>query len=163
MILYTVNPSTSPGTFQCCLVNNWLFPLPSSNSSGGGSCCADSQVCVPGELPRLLPGVRLSGSLSCEPPAQSQVQGDTRRDNNSAGSQLCSPGVSSRSNYNSPQCAGPGCSRAGLLTCTALGLAAGVTWLSRVLPASACSGEQRILGCVPRRPGPGGLQHCEWT
>ena len=157
MILYTVNPSTSPGTFQCCLVNNWLFPLPSSNSSGGGSCCADSQVCVPGELPRLLPGVRLSGSLSCEPPAQSQVQGDTRRDNNSAGSQLCSPGVSSRSNYNSPQCAGPGCSRAGLLTCTALGLAARVTWLSWVLPASACPGGATDPRLCPSAPWARGL------
>ena len=42
----------------------------------------------------------------CEAPAQSQVQGDTRRDNNSGGGQLCSSGVSSRSDYCSSQCAG---------------------------------------------------------
>ena len=44
LILYTVNPSTSPGTFQCCLANNLFFPCPSSWSSGGGACCADFQV-----------------------------------------------------------------------------------------------------------------------
>ena len=37
----------SPGTFQYCLVNNLLFPCPSSWSSGGGACCGDSQVCAP--------------------------------------------------------------------------------------------------------------------
>ena len=37
-----------PRAFQCCLVKNFLFPCPSSWSSGGGACCADSQVCAPG-------------------------------------------------------------------------------------------------------------------
>ena len=55
-----------------------------------------------GELLRTLPGAQLSGScLSCEAPAQSQVQGDTRRNNKSGGGQLSSPRVSFRSNYRS--------------------------------------------------------------
>ena len=56
LILYTVNPSTSPGTFQCCLVNNLFFPCPSSWSSGGGACCADFQVLAVGGAAVPLPG-----------------------------------------------------------------------------------------------------------
>ena len=44
LMVYTVNLWSSPGTFQCCLVNNLFFPCPSSWSSGGGTCCADFQV-----------------------------------------------------------------------------------------------------------------------
>ena len=47
-----------------------------------------------GELPSSLPGAWFSGSLSCEAPAQSQVQGDTRRRNNSCCGQLSSSGES---------------------------------------------------------------------
>ena len=61
LILYTVNPSTSPGTFQCCLVNNLFFPCLSSWSSGGGACCADFQVLALGGAPLPLPGEALSG------------------------------------------------------------------------------------------------------
>ena len=73
------------------MVKYLLFPCPSSWSSGGGACCADSQVCAPGGAVQPLPGAWLSGSCSsCEAPAQSQVQGDTRRNNNSGSSQLSS-------------------------------------------------------------------------
>ena len=44
LILYTVNPLTSPGTLQCCLVNNLFLPYQSSWSSWGGACCADFHV-----------------------------------------------------------------------------------------------------------------------
>ena len=88
LILYTVNPSTSPGTFQCCLFNNLLFLCPSKWLSGGGVCCADCHVCAPDRLPIPLPGARLIGNfLSCEAPVQSQVQGDTKKNNNSGGGQ----------------------------------------------------------------------------
>ena len=96
-----------------------------------------------GELPSPLPVVQLSGScLSSEVPAQSQVQGDTRRDNNSGGSQLSSPGVSSHSNYHSSQSTGTWMLWGpGPLNLTSRGhLAAGASWLSCVLPASACPG-----------------------
>ena len=62
LVLYTVNPLTSPGAFQRCLIKNLLFSCPSSWSSGGGACCADSQECAPrGDVPTLL-GARLNGS-----------------------------------------------------------------------------------------------------
>ena len=48
LVLYTVNPSTSPGASQHFWVKNLVFSCPSSWSSGGGACCADSQVCAPG-------------------------------------------------------------------------------------------------------------------
>ena len=47
LVLYTVNPSTSPGALQRRLVKNLLFPCLSRWSSGGEACCADSQVCSP--------------------------------------------------------------------------------------------------------------------
>ena len=159
LILYTVNPSTSPGTFQCCLVNNLLFPCPSSWSSGGGACCADSQVCAPGGAAQ--PSTRSTiqwDSLSCEAPAQAKVQGDTRRDNHSSGGQLSSSGVSSHSNYCSSQCAGVWVLRGRGTICTARGHpAAGETWLSFVLPASACAGgapDPRLCLPVPWALGP---------
>ena len=46
LVLYTINPLTFPGAFQCCLVKNLLFPCSSSWSSGGGSCCTDNQMFV---------------------------------------------------------------------------------------------------------------------
>ena len=61
LILYTGNPSTSPGTFQCCLVNNLLFPCPSRWFSGGGACCADFQVLAVEGAALPLPGAGLSG------------------------------------------------------------------------------------------------------
>ena len=75
-------------------------------------------------------------------PAPSQAQGDTRRNNNTGGGQVCSPRVSSRSNYRSSQSAG---------TWNLLGWqvhqsaqlgrqVAGASLLSCVLPASSCLG-----------------------
>ena len=103
LVLYTVNPSTSPGAFQGYSVQNLLFPCPSSWSLGEGLLC--SQVCAPGgaALPPL--GAGLNGScLSREAPVPwwhpvSQAQGDTRRDNHTGGGQVPSPEVSSCSNY----------------------------------------------------------------
>ena len=86
-----------------------------------------------GELPRPLPGARLSGSsLSCEAPgpwqplvpggpAPSRAQGDTGRNNKTGSGQFCSPGVSSRSNYRSSQSTGAWMLRGlGALICTGL-------------------------------------------
>ena len=47
LVLYTVNPLTSHGAFQC-LGPELAIPCPSSWSSMGGACCADYQVCAPG-------------------------------------------------------------------------------------------------------------------
>ena len=146
LVLYTVNPSTSPEALQCCSVKNLLFPSPYSWSSGRGACCSDSQVCAPGELSHTLPGARLSGScLSCEAPVPwaprpSQAQGDTRRNNKTVLSQPSSPGVSSCSNYHSlPVCIGldsPGMGGAGLHSSGSP--VAEASSLSCALPASVC-------------------------
>ena len=111
LVLYTVNPSTPPGAFQCCSVQNLLFPCPSSWSSGGGAAVLILRCVHLGALPRPLPGARLVGavyhlrSLFPGGPALFQAQGDTRRSNHTGGGQLSSPGVSSRSNYRSSQSA----------------------------------------------------------
>ncbi|XP_048963016.1 uncharacterized protein LOC125754597 [Canis lupus dingo] len=114
-----------------------------------------------GELPSPLPGARLSGScLSCEAPAQSQVQGDTRKNNNSGSGQLSSSGVSSSSNYRSSHSAGAWMLRGrGVPICTAQGRpTAGASLLSCVLPSLCLSrGECWILDCVPQRSGLWGL------
>ena len=112
-----------------------------------------------GELPIPLPGAGLSGScLSCEALAQSQVQGETRRRNNSGGIQLSSPRVSSRSNYRSYQSTGAWMLRGrGALTCTARGHpAAGASLLPCVLLASVPGGAQDPGLCLPApwTPGP---------
>ena len=110
------------------------------------------------ELPSPLPGVQLSGScLSCEAPAQSQVQDDARRNNDSGRGQLFSPGVSSHSNYHSFHCAGawmlPGWEAP---ICTAQGCpGAGASLLPCVLPAPPVLGEPRIFGCGPGALGSG--------
>ena len=111
-----------------------------------------------GELPSPLPGAWLSGScLSCEAPAQSQVQGDTRRNNHSGGSQVSSSRVSSCSNYHSSQSAG------------AWMLGGQGRWPAQLGPPSCSSvptvlgppllhlscGEHRILLCVPHALGSG--------
>ena len=55
-------------------------------------------------------------------PTPSQAQGDTRRSNNTGGSQLSSSGVSSHSNYHSlPVCTGLDALVAGVLICTVRG------------------------------------------
>ena len=88
LILYTVNPLTSPGTFQCCLVNAFSPVLP-AGFLGEGPAVVILRCVHLGELPSPLPGAGLSAScLSCEAPVQSQVQGDSRRNNKSGGSQL---------------------------------------------------------------------------
>ena len=95
-----------------------------------------------GELLIPLPGAWLSGScLSCEAPAESQVQGDTRRNNNYGG-QLSNSGVSFHSNYRSSQSTGAWMlGGMGPPICTAWGCqAAGASLLSCVLPASVCPG-----------------------
>ena len=62
LVLYTINPSTSPGAFQRCWVKHLLFPCPSSWSSGGGAAVLILRCVHLGELPRPPPGARLSGS-----------------------------------------------------------------------------------------------------
>ena len=128
---------------------NLLFPCPSSWSSGGRGCCADSQVCVPGGDALPPGGCGLSGSsLPCEAPVPwwphlSRVHSDTRRNNTTGGGQLSSPGVSSPSNYHSSQSAGAWMLWGwGPPICTARGPpVAGPSSLSCALPASACPGE----------------------
>ena len=103
LILYTVNPSTSPGTFQCCLVNNLLFPCPSSWSSGRGACCANFRCVHLGELLSPLPGARLSGScLSCQDPGGTTTVAP-------ASSPVLESAPAVTTTAPSPQ--GPGCSR----------------------------------------------------
>lgn len=52
LALYTINPSTSPGVLQQCLVKNSLFPGTSSWSSMGGSAELNLRcVCLGGAAP----------------------------------------------------------------------------------------------------------------
>ena len=53
--------SKSPRTFQCCLVNNFLFPYPCSWSSGEGPVVLIFRCYYLGELLGPLPGAGLSG------------------------------------------------------------------------------------------------------
>ena len=138
LILYIVNPSTSPVSFQHCFGQELAFPVLPAGLLGHGPAStsnADSQRCVHlGELPSPLPGAGLSGScLSYEAPAESLVKSDSRR-NNSGGGQVSSPGVSSRSNYHSSQSEG-----AWVLHRRAAPRA-GASLLPCVLSASACPG-----------------------
>ena len=68
LILYTVNPSTSPGTFQCCLVKNLFFPWPGLLGEGPAVLILRCEHF--GELLSPLLGAGLRGSclscLSCE-------------------------------------------------------------------------------------------------
>ena len=104
-----------------------------------------------GQLPHPLPGAGLSGScLSCEAPAQSQVQDDTRRNNNSGDSKPSSPGVSSRSKYpNVPVHTGLDAPASGPLSALFGASGGRRVSLSCALPASPRSkGDGRILGFV---------------
>ncbi|XP_072599384.1 KRAB domain-containing protein 4 isoform X2 [Vulpes vulpes] len=94
---------------------------------------------------------------------QSQVQGDTRRNNNSGSGQLSIPGVSSHSKYRSSQSTGAWMLQGrGSPICTAWGrLAAGASWLSCVLLASACPGGS--AGSWAVSPGFWGLHCCNCT
>ena len=139
-----------------------LFPVLPAGVLGDGPAVLSPRCVHLGELPSPLSGAWLSGScLSCEAPAQSQVQGNTRR-NNSGSGQLSSPGVSSHSNYHSSLSAGAWMLQGrGSPICTARGYpVAGVSLRSWALPASACpGGEPQILGCVTQCPALWGL-HC---
>ena len=68
MVLYTVNPSTLPGAFQHCSAKNLLFPCPPAGLLGGGACCADSQVCVPGGA--APPPCQVQGSVGAVYPVR---------------------------------------------------------------------------------------------
>ena len=115
-----------------------------------------------GELPSPLPSAWFSGScLSCESPAQSQVQGDTRRNNNSGGSHLSSPGVAPTVTTAAPILQGLGCSRAGGTDLHTLGALGSRSVLAVLCPPGLClsQGEHGILSCVPWRLGLWGLHH----
>ena len=108
-----------------------------------------------GELARSLPGAGLCGScLSFEapvpwgPPALSQAQGDTRRNNNTDGGQLSSPGINFRSNYHSSQSAQAWMLwGSGVLICTAWRCPeAGESLLSCALPTSTVLGGAQYPG-----------------
>ena len=72
-------------------------------------------------------------------PAQSQAQGDTRRNNNSGGSQLSSLESAPAVTISAPSPQGPGCSRGRVADLHSSGCqVAGASLLSCVLPASAC-------------------------
>ena len=128
-----------PWSFPVLLGQELALPLSFQLVFWGSGSCADSQVCAPGELPSPLPGTRLCGScLSCEAPAQCQIQGDTRR-NNSGSSQLSNSGVSSCSNHCSSQSAGAWMLRGwGAQICTIWGAQWQECSLSYVLLASTC-------------------------
>ena len=131
-----------------------------------------SGVCTWGSCPnppRRVPGSVGAGYL-VRPvfpgsPA-SPRHSDTRRDNPTGGSQLSSPGVSSRSNYHSlPVCNGLGApGAAGGADLHSLGgPAAGVSSRSCVLPASACPGRAQDPGLCPPALwdlGPALLESC---
>lgn len=129
------------------------LPLSFQLVSGGGAAVLILRCVYLGEMPHPLPGARLSGScLSCEAPAQSQVQGDTRRRNSSGGGQLPSSGLSSCSNSRRSQSAEARMLWArGALTCTAWGPRRRSVLAVLGPPGLSLSRrELRILGCVPR-------------
>ena len=107
-----------------------------------------------------LPGARLSVScLSGEAffpwrPHVSQAQGETRRKNNTGGSQVSSPGVSSlQSLPQSPSLSWPRCSH-GQCGCTDLHSLQGAEWQESPhcpCPPLLClsQGECRIVGFIP--------------
>ena len=128
-----------------------------------------------GELPCPLLGARLS--RSCLPleasvpwwPRLSQAQRDTRRNNNTDGGQVSSPGVRPCINYSSlPVCTGLGIPGAGMgaLICTACRAPSGRRFLTVLCPICLClsgGGECRIRGCVcsvPWDPGSVLLECC---
>ena len=140
-----------------------LFPCPTQWSSGGGACCAILR-CVPlGALPSPLPGAWLSvNCFSCEVSAQSQVQGDTRKNSDSGGGQLSSPKVSYRSNYGAPSPQGPGSSRGRPGDLLSSGPPGSWSVLAVLGPPglSLSLGEHKILAVslVPWAPGPALLE-----
>ena len=161
LILYTVNPSTalelSSAAWSITLFPPVLLAVLHLGEGPAGPAVLILRCVHLVEMPSPLPGALLHGScLSCEAPAQSGVKGDTSR-NNSGSGQLSSPRVKSRSNTGSSQSTGtwmlPGQGHQSVQ----LGAAAGASLLSCVLPASACPGGCRILGCVPRALGSGVL------
>ena len=115
-----------------------------------------------GELASSLPGAWLSViCLSCEAPAKSQVQGGTKRNNNSGGGQLSSSGVSSRGNCHSSQSAGTWMlwGRAKDLHSSGPAPAAGASLLPCVLLASACPGGSALSWApAPRASRPALLE-----
>ena len=121
-----------------------------------------------GELLSPLPGARLSGScLSCEAPAQSQVQGNTRRNDSSGGGQLSSPRVSSCSNHHRSSPLGPGYSGAVGHISAQLGLPGGRSILAVLGPPCLCLPWEIWAGSwacppAPWAPGPAPLESCSW-
>ena len=119
------------------------------------------------ELPSPLPGARLVGNcVSCEAPAQSQVQGDTRRNNHSGGGQLSNSGISFCFNYCISQLAGNldalGMGGADLHSSGPPGGWSVLTILGP-LGLRLSQGKCRILDCVPQLPlalGPAPLESC---
>ena len=158
LVLYTVNPSTSPGAFQRCSVKTWLFPCPSSWSSGGGAAVLSLRCVHLGELPCPR---QVSGSVEVVDPRGpcplaaplSQAGGDTRRGNPTGRGQLPSPGVSSRSNHPSSQSA-----LAWMLPCWGRGAGAAGLHSSGGTTGQVCSGSPG-----PSPPPPVGAEHRIWV
>ena len=146
LILYTVDPSLPLGLSSAAWSRICFSPVLPAGLLGEGPAVLILRCMHLRELPRpcqvygsvgavcpvrpLLPGG----------PAQSQVQGDTRRNNNSVGGQFSSSGVSCRSNYCRSQSAVAWVLRGRVvLNCTAQDcLESGASLLSCVLPTSAC-------------------------
>ena len=54
LVLYTINPCTSPGASQRCWVENLPFPVLPAGLLGRGLLCRFSGVCTWGDAPPLL-------------------------------------------------------------------------------------------------------------
>ena len=160
MFLYSSSPLTSPGAFQHCFVKNLLFPCPSSRSSGGGACCADSQVCAPeGTAPPPARGrPQWELFILCGPCSLAALLSSRHKvtpGGTTTVAAASSPALESAPTVTTqfPVCRGLMLPGRGALTCTARGRpAAGVSSLSWALQASACPG--RSTGSWAVSPAP---------
>ena len=142
--------------------------LPAGLLGGGAAALTLRCVHLGGcPTPRWVPGSVGAGypvrPLFPDGPTPSQAHGVTRRNNTTGGSQLSSPGVSSRSNHRSSLSTLawmlPGCR--GALTCTALGRpGAGASSLSCVHlpPPPPVPGGSGLCPPAPWAPGPALLE-----